>query len=90
MLATAGGWNRYDAPRLREGLVDNRGISVADALLSWKRGPGWRFALRNYLLEGYGGGDYLQFRPKRMGDTVDKVLEELAPRLKLQAEPAPA
>jgi len=46
--------------------------------------------LRNHLLEAYGGGDYLQFRPKRMGDTVDKVLEELAPRLKLQAEPAPA
>jgi hypothetical protein len=73
-----------------EGLVDNRGISVADALLGWKRGPGWRFALRNHLLEAYGGGDYLQFRPKRMGDTVDKVLEKLAPRLKLQAEPAPA
>jgi hypothetical protein len=69
-----------------EGLLDNRGISPADALLSWKAGPGWRYALRNHLLETYGGGDNLQFRPKRMGDVVESLLGDLAPRLELQSD----
>lgn len=66
-----------------EGLVGNKGVGVIDALEGWKAGPGFRWSFRNYLLEKYGGGDVNQFRPKRMGSTVDELNHSLIARLRV-------
>jgi hypothetical protein len=65
-----------------EGLVDNKGVGVLDALEGWKKGPGYRWSFRNYLIEAY-GPSWDQFRPKRMGGSFKGLTESVIPRLKV-------
>jgi hypothetical protein len=66
-----------------EGLADHSVVGVTDALATWKTGPDARFALRNHLLQAY-GGDVFKFRPKRMTATVDSINKTLIERLKVE------
>ena len=68
-----------------EGLVENRGIGLVDALEGWKKSaiPNW--SLRNYLIAQY-GADWDQFRPSRMGSSFDALAKSVIPRLKVSPE----
>ena len=68
-----------------EGLRDNAHVSIIDALRGWQTGPGWRFSLRNHLLERY-GPDFLVFRPSRMAGARDNFTRDVAARLKVQPD----
>jgi hypothetical protein len=64
-----------------EGMWERDKASPIEVVRNWKSSAGWRFSLRNYLLEHYRSGDPDQFRASWMKPVGDELFEDVIKRL---------